>query len=255
MNTEKIKILHAPDKDDPFVILYKPHGMPSAPLSNSDNNNAFCSAAEIFPELFSVCGRKNIEYGLLHRLDNDACGLLVIASTQQAYDALYEAQKQGNFEKTYRVLCIQNKKNTTELGGFPPASSSSGIASGKQIIVESAFRPFGEGHRQVRPVTFESGKAAAKKSGSKIYRTEIEIVSVDNTIVIAMCRIKAGYRHQVRCHLAWQGLPVIGDALYNARYETGETLQFEGYGLRFPHPLTGEKIVYINNPADLKYDL
>ncbi len=244
MSAVGIKILHAPTAHDPFVVLYKPHGMPSAPLVPGDSDSAFCRACLLFPELSGVRGRKEIEHGLLHRLDNDACGLLVIASTQQSYDALNESQRNGSFEKTYDVVCLPNKNNAVELGGFPPVPCSLTIASGEKTTAESAFRPFGAGRGQVRPVTSESGTAACRKGGNTIYRTEIEIVSVEETAATVRCRITAGYRHQVRCHLAWVGLPVLGDRLYNSRCGKGRTLQFEGSALCFPHPLTGEKTVF-----------
>jgi 23S rRNA-/tRNA-specific pseudouridylate synthase len=57
-----------------------------------------------------------------------------------------------------------------------------------------------------------------------------------------------GFRHQVRCHLAWRGFPVIGDALYHPAYRgggRGETARrrtlFFASGLLFRHPLTGEE--------------
>jgi 23S rRNA pseudouridine1911/1915/1917 synthase len=244
MSSNGIRILHIPTSEDPFVIIYKPHGMPSAPLFSDDNNNAFCRTAALFPELCRVRGKKTIEHGLLHRLDNDACGLLAIASTQQSYDALCESQKNGSFYKVYNVTCIQNEKNAKALGGFPPFSDFVHIVTGEKIIAESAFRPFGEGHRQVRPVTAKSGTAAERKSGTVIYRTEIDIVNVEKTIVKAQCRITAGYRHQVRCHLAWMGLPVFGDRLYNFQCNNERMLHFEGSILCFPHPLTGKKLVF-----------
>lgn len=244
MSTDEIKILHAPTAEDPFVVLYKPHGMPSAPLVPGDNNSAFSRTCALFPELSCVRGKKEIEHGLLHRLDNDACGLLVIASTQQSYDALYESQRKGSFEKTYSVVCLLNKNNPAELGGFPPVPGGRNIASGGRFTAESAFRPFGAGRGQVRPVTSESGTAACRKGGNIIYRTEIEIVSIEDTTVAARCRITAGYRHQVRCHLAWVGLPVLGDRLYNFRCGNERTMQFEGSSLCFPHPLTGERTIF-----------
>lgn len=244
MNEDEIRILHAPTEQDPFLILYKPHGMPSAPLSPGDVNNAVSCAAALFPGLYTVRGKKEIEHGLLHRLDNDASGLLLIASTQQAYDALCESQKKGLFEKQYSVTCGLNKNNAAELGGFPPVSDKCSIVSGAKIIAESSFRPFGTGRRQVRPVTPESGTAAEKKGGNTVYRTEIEIVHIEKTVVTAFCRITAGFRHQVRCHLAWEGLPVAGDKLYNAHCGDELILHFEGSSLCFPHPLTGQKTLF-----------
>jgi 23S rRNA pseudouridine1911/1915/1917 synthase len=244
MSIQKIRVVHEPSCEEPFAVVYKPHGLPSAPLSEGDKDNAFCYAAELFPELFSICGKKEIEHGLLHRLDNEASGLLLIASTQQSYDSLCEAQKNGKFEKMYSVTCRLNKKNADSLGCFPPVPDSAEPAPGQKIILTSSFRPYGEGRKQVRPVTGESGKAACRKGGMAVYKTEIKIIDIEKTTVITRCRITAGYRHQVRCHLAWQGIPALGDRLYNALHGSDELMQFEGSGISFPHPLTGVVVVY-----------
>lgn len=244
MTIQKIKVVHEPSREEPFAVVCKPHGLPSAPLSEDDTENAFCYAAGLFPELYNVCGKKQVEHGLLHRLDNEAGGLLLIASTQQSYDFFLEAQKNGKFEKTYSVTCVLNKKNADSLGGFPPVPDTAETAAGQKIILTSSFRPYGEGRKQVRPVTGESGKAAEKKSCAAVYKTEIQIVDIEKTTVITRCRITAGYRHQVRCHLAWQCIPAQGDRLYNALYDGDELMQFEGSRISFPHPVTGEPVTF-----------
>ena len=94
---KKIKIIHSPTAEKPFLIIDKPRGLPSAPLSESDCNNALAQAIEDFPEIKEVKGRKAIEYGLLHRLDTVTEGLLLIATTQECYDFLMEEQQAGRF--------------------------------------------------------------------------------------------------------------------------------------------------------------
>ena len=214
-----IDIIHVPTAEKPFLVINKPKGLPSAPLSSEDKDNALVQALEAFPELRKVQGKKEIEYGLLHRLDTATDGLMVIAATQECYDFLCEEQKQGRFIKYYKAECNVNPDNAKRLGGFPPDTPSSPKQS---ILVESYFRPYGEGRKEVRPVTEKSGKAALQKLGkAKLYTTEISILKKDEASVRAEveCRIAEGYRHQVRCHLAWAGLPVIGDQLYNFEYK------------------------------------
>jgi 23S rRNA pseudouridine1911/1915/1917 synthase len=246
MNENNIKILHIPTNEDPFVILFKPHGMPSAPLTVDDKNNALCHVADLFPEILNVHGKKEIEHGLLHRLDNDASGLLAIASTQLAYEELCKSQKDGNFEKVYSATCVQREENAALLGGFPRVPVMMNMINGEEIIIRSTFRPFGKGHRQVRPVTPKAGMSAERKSGKVIYCTKITIKNIEDAFIKVQCKITAGYRHQVRCHLAWLGLPVLGDRLYNFYFTNNkeQTLQFEGIMLSFPHPLTGKKLIF-----------
>ena len=236
-NTKEIRIISLPSNENPFVVIDKPQGLPSAPLSNGDSNNAFAHAAKMFPELLAVRGRKECEYGLLHRLDTATRGLLVIAATDSAYCALQNAQSAGLFEKTYNAHC---KKNIATLDGFPPfpAEWAEKIFAGKECLVESCFRPFGKKGSAVRPVTKESGKSAAKKGGNRLYSTRIKIEGE-----MAECMITAGYRHQVRCHLSWAGFAVKGDELYNPDF-SGGALQFSAIRVRFPHPITNEIVEF-----------
>ena len=233
----EIKIISAPSKENPFVVIDKPSSLPSAPLNDEDKDNAFYQCALLFPELLSVQGKKSCEHGLLHRLDTATRGLLVIAATDEAYQALQLSQQTGLFEKTYTAII---DKNTPLLDAFPtfPKDWKEALEQGEECAIESYFRTFGEKGREVRPVTADSGKAALKKCGTKLYQTRVSIADD-----IATCRIVAGYRHQVRCHLSWAGYAVKGDKLYNPSSSESE-LQFTASAIRFPHPLTSESIEF-----------
>ena len=63
----KIKILHTPSEKEPFLIILKPKHLPSAPL-RPDDESAFSQAAELFPNLIKVKGRKEIEKQFFHIL-------------------------------------------------------------------------------------------------------------------------------------------------------------------------------------------
>lgn len=233
-----IKIIHAPTKEEPFLVLYKPKYLPSAPLSPDDSDNALSKAIELFPQIRCVHGKKEIEYGLLHRLDTATDGLMVIATTQECYDFLCEEQKAGNFIKYYKAECDLLPENAKILGGFPAELPQ---ISDFQITTVSYFRPYGEGRKEVRPVTEKSGKAAISKLGSKkLYTTQISIINKKENTVFTECRITEGYRHQVRCHLAWAGYPVKGDLLYNSSFKNSSVeqsiLKFSATKLSFEYP-------------------
>ena len=219
-----------PTPDKPFLVIYKPKGLPSAPLTEDDKDNALAHACAMYPEIKKVSGKKAIEYGLLHRLDTATDGLLLIAASQECYDFLMTEQREGRFIKTYSALCDIIPDNAELLGGFPPAPSS-------PSTVISYFRPYGEGRKEVRPVTEASGKAALSKLGSKkLYTTKIEITKISGSRAKAVCEITEGYRHQVRCHLAWAGYPVSGDLLYNSDKKNAENLLFSATKISFEYP-------------------
>ena len=242
-----IEIIHAPTDSKPFLVIYKPKELASAPLVKGDTENALAQAIEKFPEIRGVHGKKEIEYGLLHRLDTATDGLMVIATSQECYDFLTEEQREGRFIKYYSALCDILPDNPNALGGFPPDTPMSSLRaqSAKQsITATSYFRPYGQGRKEVRPVTEQSGKAALAKLGKpKLYTTEITIEKQDETTALAECRIREGYRHQVRCHLAWAGYPVKGDILYNSNYrendsdiKKAENLLFSATKISFEYP-------------------
>ena len=165
-----IEIIHEPTIEKPFLVIYKPKGLASAPLVEGDMENALAQAIENFPEIRMVHGKKEIEFGLLHRLDTATDGLMVIATSQECYDFLNEEQKAGRFIKFYTAECDFLPNNPKVLGGFPPDTPSA--SSLQSITVTSYFRPYGEGRKEVRPVTEKSGKAALAKLGKpKLYTT------------------------------------------------------------------------------------
>ena len=233
-----IEIIHAPTDKKPFLVIYKPKGLASAPLVEGDSENALAQAMEKFPEIREVHGKKEIEYGLLHRLDTATDGLMVIATSQEAYDFLTEEQKEGRFIKYYSAECDIIPDNSNKLGGFPPDLP-------KLTNVSSFFRAYGEGRKEVRPVTEKSGKAALAKLGKpKLYTTEISIEKKNEKTAFAECCITEGYRHQVRCHLAWAGFPVKGDSLYNSSFRENNSdikkaenvLKFSASKISFEYP-------------------
>ena len=234
-----IKIISAPDKNNPYAVIYKPKGLPSAPISADDRENALCKAIEFFPSLGQVIGKKEIEHGLLHRLDTATDGLILIAANQDFYDFMNYEQGEGRFIKYYTAVCDINPKNPKLLDGFPLDEK---IIPKENLVIESFFRSFGKGGKEVRPVTPASGTAALKKIGKpKLYQTEIVSIDKKNDRTCkVICRISQGYRHQVRCHLAWAGLPVENDPLYNAFFRGKEDrsgmLNFSATRIEFTNP-------------------
>ena len=228
METEKIKIISEPSSEKPFLVIYKPSGIPSAPLKSDDEENAFSYAAKLYPSILKVSSsqeRKAIEHGLLHRIDNVTSGLLLIAATQDFYDSMLIEQKNGRFYKTYKAECEDFLQNTEQLDGFPPVTKEihsihNSLVCGDEVSVTSFFRNYGKGGTQVRPVTKDSNAAALKKLGKQVeYTTQIKRTEKSGDLISVECKINSGYRHQVRCHLAWLGFPIVGDSLYNAHYQ------------------------------------
>lgn len=246
--SSKIQIISPATFENPFVVIYKPQNIPSAPLKDSDKNCALYQTAQFFPDVLKVNGRKSIEKGLVHRIDTATDGLLLLATEQKSYDYFLEQENQGNFIKSYTAIC-QYIKNLTKLkNGFPQNLYSQKIEnmqSGDNLFLEvkSYFRAFGKGRKEVRPVIKFDKMAALKKSSLVEYSTKIKISKTAHNY-ICYCQLEKGFRHQVRCHLAWIGLPICGDKVYNPTVQENCEFMFSATGLDFFHPITQKKLQF-----------
>ena len=242
--SEEIKVIHEPTSQKPYLIIDKPAGLPSAPLNEDDKETAFCQAAALYPQILNVQGKKSVEHGLLHRLDTATSGLMIIAETQNCYDFLQNEQKEGKIIKTYTAECGLLRCGCNDK--WPPVvfeqRGDPEDLEGTHITITSYFRPYGPGRKEVRPVTKDSNKAALQKVEKQVlYTTQVLIKSIDkskNTALVE-CTITNGYRHQIRCHLAWYGLPIINDVVYNPQAKnkkSTEQMHFCATKIQFEYP-------------------
>lgn len=239
----KIEFLNTPSNENPFLIISKPSGLPTAPLSAHDTNNALYLAAQTFPEILNVNGKKEVEHGLIHRIDTITQGLILIATTQEAYENFINQQKNNNFKKYYTAIC-QNQKNN--LQGFPPFLQNIDSDSEKTFSISSYFRYFGQGRKEVRPVPVENQTKTQQKKveNTSIYTTNVKIIREQNKTIKVECNITKGFKHQVRCHLAWANLPIKNDPVYNQNPEKSEQIEFYASKLQFLHPVTNQIITF-----------
>lgn len=236
---------------DEWAIVFKPHGMPSAPLLEDEKGTLVSWFIERYPEANSVQGIKPIERGLVHRLDTATEGLVLLAKNQSCYDALRESQKNGEIGKTYVAFCSRNAE--VRLPGKDKAPYN----------IESEFRAWGPGRKEVRPVFpddrgYTDEGRVYKTSVIELYESQYANEQVQKTeegfpipIMSVTCYIIAGYRHQIRAHLSFSGLPILGDHLYHPLWKEGNAgalsglpLQLHATGLSFPDPILGEIISF-----------
>lgn len=226
-----------------YAVVYKPPLMHTAPLRDGSQNRRWrdgfadgnphqqtlldwCAAH--IPHIKAVRGRRPWERGVLHRLDYETRGLVLIAKTQDAFDALMRQQEHGLFVKTYRA---ESAGRTGGGAGFPQCPYR-GIRP--PCVIESAFRAFGPGRAAVRPALkpFPKNKDIALDQGV-YYRTEIlEKLEEAGDAIVFRVRLERGFRHQIRCHLAWLGHPLVNDALYGGISSCRDRLQHAPIGLR-----------------------
>ena len=233
-----IRIIHEPNPDEPFLVVDKDSGLPSAPIKNS-TDSALERALKLFPILKTVVGKKSEEYGLVHRIDTVTQGLLLIAASQDFYEWILKCQEQGSFVKFYNATC---KNLCVEDDSFPdlPHVHEELLEKGHAEL-KSKFRYYGENRKLVRPVTELSSPAAKKKAEKYEYSTALTLLDEDSLNYHFLARISRGFKHQVRCHLRWCGFPILGDSDYNP--DAQGPINFCASGFTFPMP-NGKDMIF-----------
>lgn len=198
-----------------FLIADKPHDVPTVPLKGQDMEGTLLGmVAASYPDILTVKGINPWENGAVHRLDTATSGLVIFARTQQAYDYLCLIQRDHLMEKTYTAHVEPSER----LRGFDRPDA-------KTFEIISYFRSYGPKSKQVRPI-----QDIRRANSPVLYRTKVTDLG-DN---VMECVITRGFRHQIRAHLAWAGIPIIGDPLYGKEYGQAGTLELDCQRISFP---------------------
>ena len=163
--------------------------------------------------------------GIVHRLDRDTSGLLVVARSEEAHRALQDAIRRRDVERRYLAL-VRGR----------PRSRTGRIDA-----------PIGRDRRDPTRRSLDTDEPRDAV-------THFEVVESMAQHALLDVRLETGRTHQVRVHLAAIDLPVSGDAQYGVRDDLGLTRQFlHAHRLRFRHPVTDEEIdVASPLPPDLE---
>jgi 23S rRNA pseudouridine1911/1915/1917 synthase len=233
-----------------FLVVVKPAGLPTVPLATDPKALSLLTLlAREYPEVAAPLGMQKHEGLVLHRLDTATCGLVLVARDVGTYDVLLDFQERGSIKKQYMASVAPRDPGA----GFP--SPHPELKEDEAVVIESRFRPFGPKRKAVRPVSSSSSTIAKMKGGEREYRTTVQVVGVNSEgDLVCGCNLERGFRHQVRCHLAWTGHPIVGDLLYGGREDN--ELHLAATGLEFPEPSTGRMLRYVWNdsPQWTKHD-
>jgi 23S rRNA pseudouridine1911/1915/1917 synthase len=152
--------------------------------------------------------------GIVHRLDRDTSGLLVVAKSDAVHRALKDLLAARHLRREYLAL----------VDGHPPARTGTIDA------------PIGRHRRDRKLMSIDS-------DDPREARTHFEIERLLPAAALLRVVLETGRTHQIRVHLAAIGHPVCGDPQYGARGRFGLTRQFlHATRLAFPHPVTGEEV-------------
>lgn len=188
---ETIKILH---EDEQLLVCIKPRGVLSAQdASGKQNIQALLAPRETFP---------------VHRLDREACGLMVFAKTREAATFL-SAQMGTDFEKEYLAVCE----------GEPPEAGE-----WSDLLY----------HDRGKNKTYTVKR---KRAGVREAKLSYVVTERNNGRSLLKIHLYTGRTHQIRVQFASRGFPLVGDRKYGAK--SGGALQLCSARLSFPHPRGG----------------
>jgi 23S rRNA pseudouridine1911/1915/1917 synthase len=166
------------------------------------------------------------ELGMISRLDKGTSGIILFAKNPELRLRLFELVARGEIAKEYRFLASQSSQPLPgSLPGLKPVALGRGIGSAGPAAawttVESYFRSYGERRARVACIDAEHVEECPKKLTKKTYATQIKTEASDlvtePAALVLSARICAGFRHQIRAHLAWSGYPILGDLDYGGQ--------------------------------------
>lgn len=204
-------------EDDSVIVVNKPRGMVVHPAPGHMTNTLVNALLYHCHDLSGINGV--LRPGIVHRIDKDTSGLLMVAKTDTAHHSLAAQLKD---KTTHRVYLTIVHGTLDEDSGTIDA-------------------PIGRDEKDRK-------KMAVTKNHSKSAITHFEVLERFGKYTYLSCRLETGRTHQIRVHMAYIGHPVAGDPKYGPR----KTLPIDGQALHaaelgFTHPVTGK---FMNFKAD-----
>ncbi len=211
-------------EDEDVLVLNKPKGLVVHPAPGHwDDTLVNALMYHCKDSLSGINGE--LRPGIVHRIDKDTSGLLIVAKNDMAHQSLAEQLKDHTLSRTYEAVvkgCFREDCGTIDA-------------------------PIGR-----HPV--DRKKMAVTEKNSRPAVTHYEVIERFRGYSLVRCRLETGRTHQIRVHMAWKNHPILGDTVYGSpKPELGQDSQcLHAIELRFIHPRTGQPVtVRCDRPAYL----
>jgi len=215
--------IHVVYEDAHLRVINKPAGLVVHPAPGNWRGTLLNGLLALDSQAFDVP-----RAGIVHRLDKDTSGLMVVARTRQAMDALVQLIAARDVRRQY--LAIAHKPWTA------PSPTTVEAAIGRD--------PTNRLRMAVVDLNYQSGKTAA---------TTIEVLDQTALGCLVQCTLHTGRTHQIRVHMAHMGHALVADTVYGGSPAAGMARQaLHAWHLAFVHPITGQNI---DLTSDLPHDM
>lgn len=231
-------------EDDELIVIDKPAGMVVHPAPGTPDQTLVNALLHHCGDSLSGIGGEK-RPGIVHRIDKETSGLLVVAKSDRAHHALAAQFEKHSAERAYLAICHGvPDAGDPRLRGVPGVSFE---ASGVLKLTTQLARH--KTDRQRQAVTFHGGRHAVTRA------RVLETFGTPVAAALLECRLETGRTHQIRVHMAHAGHGLLGDPLYGGRRKLpakslpeGAVEAVDGFSrqalhaatLGFEHPVTGE---------------
>lgn len=196
--------------DAHIAIVDKPAGLVVHPANGHESGTLVNALMAKLSGLSGIGGA--IRAGVVHRLDKDTSGLIIIAKRDDSHTRLVEMFKKREIEKTYIAIVEGRLKDATG-----------------EIVA-----PIGRSKTD--------RKRMAVVDGGKHAHTSYRVAEEFRAATLLEVALHTGRTHQIRVHMRHIGHPIVGDVIYGRGETTAPRLMLHAARLRFNHPITGDGI-------------
>lgn len=216
-----VSVVH---EDEHVIVIEKVAGQVVHPGAGHSDDTLVNGLLSKYPEISAI--GQLARPGIVHRLDRDTSGLLVVARTEQAYDHLVSEMAQRRVTRSYEAISLGHSDSPTG-------------------VVDA---PIGRSRRsRIRMTVTSNGKSA--RTYYEVRNTYYEPCSA----TWFRCQLETGRTHQIRVHLAAIGTPVMGDPLYGRPDSLDvKRTQLHAANLQFDHPVENRSMNFVSAlPSDM----